>query len=356
MKRRLNLQEDVSHNVNAIWFRLGAQLQVDDWSDDPEWRTRVGKVPRRWLSTNHLLGRGYWVWIIPLATGSTSIGVVADPRLHALSKLNRFDKAMDWLEQHEPLLASKIAPHCDQVQDFMAAKRLARASRQVFSTNRWALTGEAAVFLDPLYSPGIDYIAIGNTMICKLVQQDLEGLPIDQLAPKLESTFLLLFQNNLLTYEDQYPLFGNPRVMSLKYVWDYAVYWSFPALLYFNEKIAEPSFLQSIGKDIQEMRAMNQRMQEFFRQWDAEDPVAATPPVFVNQHDIKLLTQLNAELQEKLDEQALRARIARNVVLLRDILGEIMGRVRQARPQLAGPLEHAVSQRRLDGIFELLNI
>ena len=356
LKRRLKLEADVSHNVNAVWFRIGAQLQVDDWSDDPQWRARIGKVPRRWLSTNHLLGRGYWVWIIPLPTGATSIGVVADPRLHPLSSLNRLDRVTTWLEQHEPLLASKIAPHRDKIQDFLAAKRLARASRQIFSSNRWALTGEAAVFLDPLYSPGIDYIAIGNTMICKLLQHDLEGSSIDELAPRLESTFLLLFQNNLLTYEDQYPLFGNPRVMSLKYVWDYAVYWSFPALLYFNGKIADPAFLQSIGKDIQEMRTMNQRMQAFFRQWDADDPAASTPPLFVDQHDIQLLTQLNAELQQKLDDQALRGRIARNVELLRDILGEIIGRVRQVRPQLAPPWEHVVSQRRLDGIFEILRI
>ena len=37
---------------------------------------------------------------------------------------------------------------------------------QVFSgDDRWCLTGEAGAFLDPFYSPGSDFIAIGNTFI-----------------------------------------------------------------------------------------------------------------------------------------------------------------------------------------------
>ena len=34
------------------------------------------------LSTNHICGEGYWVWLIPLSSGPISIGIVADPRFH----------------------------------------------------------------------------------------------------------------------------------------------------------------------------------------------------------------------------------------------------------------------------------
>ena len=40
------------------------------------------------------MGRGYWVWFIPLGSGSTSVGIVADGDLHPLSSLNRFDRAV----------------------------------------------------------------------------------------------------------------------------------------------------------------------------------------------------------------------------------------------------------------------
>ena len=175
LKRQLNLQEDIEHEINAAWFRIGTDIHVDEWCEDHDWRSRAGKVARRWLSTNHLLGRGYWVWIIPLASGSTSIGIVADPRLHPLSNFNRFDSALQWLEEHEPFCAAAIEPHRDEVQDFCAIKKIGHGCREVFSSRRWAITGEAGVFLDPLYSPGIDYIAIANTMICSLIEAGSRG-------------------------------------------------------------------------------------------------------------------------------------------------------------------------------------
>jgi flavin-dependent dehydrogenase len=202
------------------------------------------------------MGEGYWVWLIPLATGSTSIGIVADPDIHPLQDFNSFEKSMAWLRKHEPECVDAIEPHRESVQDFLAVKKISRGAKQVFSSDRWGLTGEAAALLDPFYSPGSDFIAIGNTMIAKLIDEDLAGKPIEQLAPTLQSVFLTLFQNNLLTYRNQYPIFGNPRIMALKFVWDYAIYWGFPALLYFNEKLTDPLFIQSLSKGVEEMRDM----------------------------------------------------------------------------------------------------
>jgi 2-polyprenyl-6-methoxyphenol hydroxylase-like FAD-dependent oxidoreductase len=68
LKRRLDLAEPNAHDANAVWFRIGARIDVDEWSDDPAWLARCNP-PNRWLSTNHLVGDGYWVWLIPLASG-----------------------------------------------------------------------------------------------------------------------------------------------------------------------------------------------------------------------------------------------------------------------------------------------
>ena len=357
LKRKLNLEEDLQHDINAVWFRIEAALQVDNWCDDPEWKSLTGKVPRRWLSTNHLMGKGYWVWLIPLATGSTSVGIVADPRVHALRDLNNFDRALAWLTEHEPECAEAILPFQNKIQDFLAIKKMSRGTRQVFSKQRWALSGEAAAFLDPFYSPGSDFIAIGNTMIGKLIEEDLAGNSIEHLTPALQSVFLTLFQNNLLTYRDQYPLFGNPRIMALKFVWDYAVYWSFPALLYFNGKLTDVSFIQTLSKGIGNIREMNVKMQQFFRDWHETDPVSHADSAFVDQSQIELMTQLNAELREKLENDDLRRRFNKNVNLIRDLMSEIIGRVKQSLPTIKTDLaDHRATQRRLDAVFEMLKI
>lgn len=357
IKRMLNLEEELGHDINAVWFRIDANVQIDNFCDCERWRSLTGKVPRRWLSTNHLMGEGYWVWLIPLATGSTSIGIVADPRIHPLQDLNRLDKAIDWLETHEPECAQAILPYRDRVQDFLAMKKLSRGSRQVYSVDRWALVGEAAAFLDPFYSPGSDFIAIGNTMVTKLIDEDLSGRSITQLAPTLQSIFLTLFQNNLLTYRDQYPLFGNPRIMALKFVWDYAVYWGFPALLYFHRKLTDVAFIQSLAKGIEEIRDMNLKMQEFFRKWYQVDPHVNATAAFVDQSQIEVMTRLNRELKDQLDDAALTERFNTNVQLIRDLMAEITDRVRRTQPTIepvCSVTRPAVNH--LDQVFEVLNL
>ena len=357
LRRQLELEEDLSHDINAVWFRIEAPIRVDDWCDDQAWQQLTGKVPRRWLSTNHLMGPGYWVWVIPLATGSTSIGIVADPRNHPLDEINSLEKSMAWLREHEPECAGSLQPHLEKVQDFLAIKNIARGCRQVFSADRWALVGEAGVFLDPFYSPGSDFIAMGNTMICKLVEEDMAGNSIQHLTPALQSVFLTLFHNNLLTYRDQYPLFGNPRIMALKFVWDYAVYWGFPALLYFNHKLTDVGFIQSLGKGIEEIRAMNLRMQEFFRDWFQADPAVHAPATFVDQSQVEIMTRLNAELHDKLDDAELKKRFECNVVMIRELMSEIVDRVKRAYPALKSQIEApAGGEHRLDRVFEQLNL
>ena len=303
------------------------------------------------------MGEGYWVWLIPLATGSTSIGIVADPRIHLLPTLNSFDKSMAWLETHEPECYDAIQPHRDQMQDFLAIKKMSRGARQVFSVDRWGLVGEAAAFLDPFYSPGSDFIAIGNTMVGKLIEEDLDGKSISHLAPTLQSIFLTLFQNNLLTYRDQYPLFGNPRIMSVKFVWDYAVYWGFPALLYFHGKLTEVGFIQSLSKGIEEIRDMNLKMQDFFREWHEADPHVNAPAAFVDQSQIEIMTRLNAELKEQLDDDALKQRFKDNVDLIRDLMFEITERIQQTQPSIQTDIpKQRASVNRLCQVFEVLNV
>ena len=356
LKRKLGLKKEVEHKVNAAWFRLDAKICVDAWCDNQEWQTRTGKIHRRWLSTNHLLGEGYWMWIIPLASGSTSIGIVADPRLHPLDEFNQFEKAIQWIKRNEPLCGEAIAPFHDRVQDFKAIKQIAYSCEQVYSADRWALTGEAGVFLDPLYSPGIDYIAMANMQILSLIEHDMKGEAIDLMAPRYQGIFITLFEDNLRTYQDQYPLFGNPRVMSLKYIWDYALYWGFPALLYFNGKFTDPRFFASLGEKIEAIRSLNKRMQAFLREWNASEIGLPLEPVFIDQNEITILRQLNGELRERLDDRALEARFERNVSILTDLAAEISARGPVPMELGEAPVARRTEIPGLRGVFETLGV
>ena len=90
LKKKLGLHEDNGHHVNSSWFRLDGGIDLEDWSDDQEWLERRSERGVRKFSTNHLMGEGYWVWLIPLASGPISVGVVADPRFHPWERINTF--------------------------------------------------------------------------------------------------------------------------------------------------------------------------------------------------------------------------------------------------------------------------
>jgi flavin-dependent dehydrogenase len=215
LKRQLGLARPSTHAANACWFRVRSRVKVDDWSDDPAWRSRVPSG-LRWQSTNHLMGAGYWVWLIPLGSGSTSLGIVADGTMHPFNRLNRFERAMEWLREFEPQFADMMDAHVSELEDFLALQHYAHGCAQVFSSDRWALVGEAGVFTDPFYSPGSDFIAMGNDYVTDLILRDVGGESIVERAEAFNATYLRLFDAFIRLYDGQYRIMGNAQVMTAK--------------------------------------------------------------------------------------------------------------------------------------------
>jgi flavin-dependent dehydrogenase len=229
LKRKLGLARPSGHAANASWFRFKTRLRVDDWSDDPAWIARV-PTRRRWLSTVHLMGKGYWVWFIPLGSGSTSVGIVVDAAMHPYPTINRIDKSYAWLDEHEPQAAEVCRDHDDLVEDFLGLNHYPHGCARVFSNERWALTGEAGVFTDPFYSPGSDFIGMGNDLITEMILRDGDGVDIRRQAAAFNVIYLRLFDAFTKVYENQYQIFGHARVMTAKVAWDNACYWAISAL------------------------------------------------------------------------------------------------------------------------------
>jgi flavin-dependent dehydrogenase len=187
IKRRLGLVESSTHGANASWWRFNTRLKIDDWSEDPAWKARVSSG-LRWHSTVHLMGAGYWVWLIPLGNGSHSFGIVADGDMHPFSRINRFERALNWLREFEPQCADVVERNAGHLEDFLALQHFAHSCARVFSGDRWALVGEAGVFTDPFYSPGSDFIAIGNDYVTDLIVRDTAGEAIAHVPSRSHDT------------------------------------------------------------------------------------------------------------------------------------------------------------------------
>ncbi len=334
IKRRLGLEEPNDHDANGVWFRIGARLDIDDWSSDSEWLARC--TPRdRWLSTSHLVGEGYWVWLIPLASGSHSVGIVADAKLHPLGGMSSFERAMQWLHRHQPQLAQELETRREALQDFAFLRRFSYGCKQVFSGARWASTGEAGVFLDPFYSPGSDFIAIANTYITELIAKDRSGEPVAPFATIFERLYLSFYRSTLSLYLDQYPIFGDPEVLPIKVYWDYAYYWGVLCHLFVHGRIADIPMLGAVRDELASTFELNQAMQRFLREWSRVSRKRNSPTI-VDQNALGWFVELNRELQDELGDDAFKARLHDHCALLHGLAVEILSRVAADYPQVDG--------------------
>jgi flavin-dependent dehydrogenase len=295
LKRQLNLQQPSNHRINAAWLRLDSNIAVDDWSNDTGWKDRSYGSPRR-FSTNHFMGSGYWAWVIPLVDGRTSIGLVADPDIHDFSSYNSFDRLCGWFQTHQPKLAEVVRGSAAELMDFKRLKSLSHDAEQLWSSERWALTGEAGLFADPYYSPGSDFIAMSNTFICDLITRHDESGKLALHAEIYQRMYKSFFSNTMTLYKDEYPGLGDARLIVLKTIWDYSYYWAVLSWLYFREVMTDIHFVRSVEPQLTRAAELNAQIQTVFRARAAERRSSPGKGRYFDQHAIPVMSELNAGL------------------------------------------------------------
>jgi flavin-dependent dehydrogenase len=339
LKRKLGLAETNDHNANSVWWRVSGHLDPNDWSDDPRWLARC-TPPDRWRSTNHMCGEGYWFWLIPLSSDQHSLGIVCDGDLHPLESMNTHAKAMDWLRAHQPRVAQALESGGHELRDFLFLRHFSHGAKQVFDgAQRWALTGEAGVFLDPFYSPGSDFIALSNTYVCELIDAERRGQPVAGASALYQQLYFSFYANTLSLYQDQYRLFGDAQVMPLKVIWDYTLYWALLAPLYFAGHQARLSVLGALRPQFAQAAALNLAMQALLRDWGARNAARGGT---LQPRDSRLLDQaripwfheLNRQLNDILDEAAFVERTRRDVELMHALAAELLAAARADHPDI----------------------
>ncbi|MDN5898492.1 MAG: FAD-dependent monooxygenase [Brachybacterium sp.] len=328
LRRHLELPKTrVGHHANAAWFRIAHPIDIDAWAKDHGWRQRISEGERA-LSTNHLMGPGYWVWLIRLSSGATSVGIVADADHHDFNTFNTMDRALSFLGQHEPQCAQTVAAHLEDVKDFRVMRDYSYSCEKAFSgQQRWCMTGESAVFLDPLYSPGLDLIAIGNGLVVDLLRRCSGGEDVTGAAEVHDTLFRRLTNLWLATYENQYGLMGNAQVMSAKVIWDTAFYWAVFGLLYFQDKFRHVGAMPSVAETLEELSATSNRMQQFFREWDCVDDAHLDAQFIDLLAPIEFMLGLHTGMADELTGQEFELRFRGNADFLAQLAGQLVSTV-----------------------------
>lgn len=319
LKSKLGLEEPNGHDINSSWLRLAGGLDYEQWvQNDEEWMARITEPGLRHLSTTHLLGQGYWVWLIPLGSGPVSIGIVADPRYHPYERIATLDAALDWIDEHEPQLGAALRSRTSDVEDFLTIENYSYSCKRQFSGDRWCLVGEAGAFLDPFYSPGSDFIAISNTLATDLVCRHLDGEDVSARADAHQDLFKSHYEGYLKLFEGQYELWGNNQAMNAKVAANFVYYWATVTPLFFQRKLADVEFMAEVRDDCDRVVELNAAVERVCLAWHRlEDREYRRG--FISIGFFPDLAWLHLALPQPLEDEPLKEKIAANRRLMEGV-------------------------------------
>ncbi len=229
--RQLGLIEpNLAHPIAAVWARYEGVLDLDAnlYPRSKVWNNAT--LTSRRLATNHFTGLGYWVWVIPLRDGSTSVGLVYDKRLVKLPAGPRGEAFLNFINGI-PGLRQLMAGATLREGDLRNYDQLAYTSKQ-FMGRGWVLLGDAAGFLDPYYSPGLDYCAISCEAATRVIGRALGGRLEEKLIDSLIATHNDHFKRSYdwtfqAIYQDKYYLLGECDLVTASFLIDTSLYYFF---------------------------------------------------------------------------------------------------------------------------------
>jgi flavin-dependent dehydrogenase len=345
LRKRLKLTRGTKHPANASWFRVKGKVDLTQFvpGDNKAWHDAQW-APHRWRSTNHLMGPGYWAWIIPLSSGNTSIGIVTHDSHHPFEAVRNLENSMAFLEEYEPTLARELGPY--EVLDFGCLRGYSHNVARSWSADRWAIVGEAGAFVDPLYSPGTDFIAYANSFTEDMIRVDLEGGDLVTRARELSALYRSLVGGGVDLYRDAAEVYGHAEAMLAKVYWDNFAYWSYPCQLYMQE------LYRLTGSEMAEMVPLGQRfaeltkhMQRLFGAWAQLAPSPARPGFRGMPGFPSVLIDAHLALQNRWDREETLDYMRMRLGEAEEIAGEMLLRVMDE-----------VGEKNLDALIEMTGV
>jgi flavin-dependent dehydrogenase len=125
-----------------------------------------------------IIEREVWLWVIPFSNGNTSVGIVA-PTTY-IEQLSTNDSLRDKLTNaiNSSDFYKKRFGDLDFIFEPIHLKNYSTAVTQMFG-NGYALTGNSAEFLDPVFSSGVCFATESGLLAAKLAYKQLQGETVD---------------------------------------------------------------------------------------------------------------------------------------------------------------------------------
>lgn len=238
LSKKYNLSIKQSLPNSSVWFRVDGAVMVDDiypaGEDSP-----FSHMDNRSVSSLHIDGKGYWIWVLRISETKTSVGIAFSEAIHKMEDLSTLEKTYEWLKIHEPAFYNYLIKKDFPILDFKYLKKYARVSSYCISDNRIGLTGDACAFVDPVYSGGLDIICLCNTMLTNVIIADRKEGNYTQYIEFYNQLLKELVDILLVCLHKMYDSKDNWYYIFLKYMVDGALYFGMVAPFAMNEGLRD---------------------------------------------------------------------------------------------------------------------
>lgn len=294
LARRLGLEQQspIRHGASFLW--VDGLVDIDKLTDLSlqeirlkKQRAATGHLPL-WLATNHFMGEGFWFWVIPLQ-GKTSLGLVYDHTIFPRERVATPRKLIEWVCQEFPLFARDLPYRT--ILDHGSYKDFSYDCAQTIHPSRWALSGEAGRFTDPLYSPGSDFIAFHNTLIVDAILTT-DANTLASKCQLYEYVMRSIYESLIPTFAVSYDALGEQETFVLKYTWELSVYFSFFVFPFINDFAIDRLFVLSYLSRFSRLGIINEQLQAFisaYYQWKKTERQPPSAPLL---HDFTVIGAL----------------------------------------------------------------
>ncbi|MFV0415977.1 MAG: NAD(P)/FAD-dependent oxidoreductase [Chthoniobacterales bacterium] len=215
------------HPTTATWARWKG---VKCW-DSLEFSKRFPECASatygvRQTATNHAIGDGWWSWWIPLKGGDVSVGVVFDSRFVDWPKDEKHpgENLKSFLMKHP--VAREMLRDAEYIEgDVHWRKQLAYLSSTV-AQDGVVLVGDAAAFMDPFYSPGLDWVSYTSYAAVHLISESHSGNITRDDIEKYNMTLRLSYKRWFKAiYLNKYQYIGEYDLLRIAFLLDLGLYY-----------------------------------------------------------------------------------------------------------------------------------
>lgn len=199
---------------STFWFRLKnfepflSHIDMQrrrDWEFDP------------WLTTHHFMGRGYWMWCIPLKAPELknlcSMGFTYRPDLLG-KRIRNLDELLAHVQGEHPAIADMI--RSGEIVDTQMYFDYYYYAERLYSEDGWFLVGDTARTVDPLYSNGISMTTMQVGQVAEIIERQRAGTLRPGDVDVLDVVGRRMMERAQREVTDQYPVMHDPFQASIR--------------------------------------------------------------------------------------------------------------------------------------------